>query len=124
MSMDQKREDHSAKNSSGNKVNVDAPDKFKGLLKMPFKKSKKKGVMEVKIDNDDDIDLDVSLPESVDTSAVETPAEESSMTSMTDEWAKFHENGETGEIIKDEAETSQTEESSSPKSSKKTSKEE
>jgi len=124
MSMDQKKEDHSAKNSSGNKLNVDAPDKFKGLLKMPFKKSKKKCDKEVKIDNDDDIDLDVSLPESVDTSAVETPAEESSMTSMTDEWAKFHENGETGEIIKDEAETSQTEESSSPKSSKKKSKEE
>jgi len=124
MSTDQNKEDQNTKKSTGNKINVDAPEKFKGLLKMPFKKSKKKGDKEVKIDNDDDIDLDVSLPESVDTSAVETPAEESSMTSMTDEWAKFHENGESGENSTDEVESSRTEESSTPRSSKKKTKEE
>jgi len=124
MSTDQNKEDQNTKKSTGNKINVDAPEKFKGLLKMPFKKSKKKGDKEVKIDNDDDIDLDVSLTESVDTSAVETPAEESSMTSMTDEWAKFHENGESGENSTDEVESSRTEESSTPRSSKKKTKEE
>jgi len=105
-------------------ANVTAPEQFKGLLKMPFKKSKKKGAKEVKAGNDDDVDLDVSLDTSVDTSAVETPAEESSMTSMTDEWAKFHENGEVADNSMEEVETSQTEEVKTPKSSKKKSKEE
>merc|ERR1712233_243273 len=101
------------------KVTVDAPEKFKGLLKMPFKKSKKRVEKEAKIDSDEDLDLEVSSSEIVDTSAVETPAEESSMTSMTDEWAKFHENSECGENSISEVETSRTEEEKTPKGKKK-----
>eukprot|EP00090_Calanus_glacialis_P039402 TRINITY_DN6859_c0_g1_i1.p1 TRINITY_DN6859_c0_g1~~TRINITY_DN6859_c0_g1_i1.p1 ORF type:complete len:1442 (+),score=690.48 TRINITY_DN6859_c0_g1_i1:85-4410(+) len=96
---------------------VEGPEKFKGLLKMPFKTNKKNVEKESKVDSDDDIELDVSSAEVVDKSSIETPNEETSMTSMTEEWAKFHENSEVGDQSMEEVETSQTE--GTPKSSKK-----
>ena len=90
-----------------NKSVEEGPEKFKGLLKMPFKKSKK-GVKESKAEINDDIEI-VEEPSEVDKSSIETPTEETSMTSMTEEWAKFHENRDTADESMEEVETSQTE---------------
>ena len=78
------------------------PSKFSGLLKMPFKKSKKaKGENEKDKDDEDSVDLELVL----DSSSEETEkseklnmTEEASITSMTEEWAKFHENNESMEV--------------------------
>jgi len=100
----------------------EGPGKFKTLLKMPFKKNKKSDTKDKKeCDNDIELEMSSSEPSEVDKSTVETPTEETSMTSMTDEWAKFHENRETTDESMEEVETSQTdsETGQTPKSSKK-----
>eukprot|EP00092_Neocalanus_flemingeri_P038334 GFUD01041734.1.p1 GENE.GFUD01041734.1~~GFUD01041734.1.p1 ORF type:complete len:1462 (+),score=564.73 GFUD01041734.1:87-4472(+) len=107
-----------------NESNVDEGlAKFKGLLKMPFKKSKKGDSKKSKVQSDNGIVVELSTaePSDADKSAMETPTEETSMTSMTDEWAKFHENRETADESMEEVETSQTgsESGQTPKSSKK-----
>merc|ERR1712173_224989 len=72
--------------------------KFHGLLKMPFKKTKKK---EKKEGEDLDDDFDLVLESSVDESAMTEESSMTSMTSMTDEWAKFHENQDTDQSMED-----------------------
>ena len=93
--LNEKRESNNKKN----KKSKDLPKKSKrvteekseedsrglqGLLKIPFKKSKKKN--EKKEDSDDDIELEA---EAAGKEGTEPDEEE---TSMTEEWAKYHEN--------------------------------
>ena len=74
--------------------------KFHGLLKMPFKKTKKKEKKESEAEDPDD-DFDLVLESSVDESAMTEESSMTSMTSMTDEWAKFHENQDTDQSMED-----------------------
>jgi len=107
VSSSKKKASKAKKEKDAENKSVEGPEKFKGLLKMPFKKSKK-GVKESKAEINDDIEI-VEEPSEVDKSSIETPTEETSMTSMTEEWAKFHENRDTADESMEEVETSQTE---------------
>merc|ERR1712079_635947 len=81
--------------------------KFQGLLKMPFKKSskKQKDKDQANVEDEDSVDLVLVLESSTEESALMdksgnlnlTEGEEASITSMTEEWAKFHENNESME---------------------------
>jgi len=71
--------------------------KFSGLLKMPFKKSKKTKEEKEKVsqDDEDSVDLELVLDSSAESG---TLTEEASITSMTEEWVKYHENNESMEV--------------------------
>ena len=81
--------------------------KFQGLLKMPFKKSskKQKDKDQANVEDEDSVDLVLVLESSTEESALMdksgnlnlTEGEDASITSMTEEWAKFHENNESME---------------------------
>ena len=72
--------------------------KFHGLLKMPFKKAKKKDKKE---SDDPEEDFELVLESSVDESAITEESSMTSFSSMTDEWANFHEKHDTDQAMED-----------------------
>ena len=92
------QDDEAKEETAGDEKKEKEGGKFHGLLKMPFKKTKKK---EKKESEDPDDDFDLVLESSVDESAMTEESSMTSMTSMTDEWAKFHENQDTDQSMED-----------------------
>jgi len=92
----QSQDDDEEKDKTG-EIKGKESSKFSGLLKMPFKKSKKTKEEKEKVsqDDEDSVDLELVLDSSAESG---TLTEEASITSMTEEWVKYHENNESMEV--------------------------
>ena len=92
----QSQDDDEEKDKTG-EIKGKETSKFSGLLKMPFKKSKKTKAEKEKVSHDDEdsVDLELVLDSSADSGNL---PEEASITSMTEEWVKYHENNESMEV--------------------------